>query len=482
MAEMTKKKIDEYEEKAKIYGFEIKGKIDRIFERLSESEYDIIMSDMENAHNLVNNPNQNDEVARNMALVNDFLNNSNYTAFNDMAQIYKNYCITYFMEKIVTSIRAFENNNFPKSAFYSYINQYLLMPGFQTALELVRAEVLDGKHEGFDKKEADLCGAAVSYMNNRVFEETLAKTPLVVAERNENITQEDVLRNNEKKGVLATNFVLAHLGGVILNQDVTKNNQEKYKGSVGDLFGHGSRTMFVLPKGRNGDDFEDAIFSNVDGRSKVVHYRTSASHEVKIHNGVNGNQYLEEIKTSFSLKHNKGMNIAIGGLGNTFGAGSNWTIREKGKDGHAFFKYESPTNDNVGYIMLGIEGEDVLKTGRNGNVHGPSAKKAPMGPTGATKHVPGAAYGGRVVDLQNFDQNSLIRFINQFKEKYVHLQVSAQRKEADSEERLKKVNKCLCGTMMTKEELSHVFGDGGLRMEENLITMSMYCNIYITLL
>lgn len=448
---ITKREIDLYQYTAKPLGFR---RIDSELMNKIEEDFNTVAYTSEEA--------KKDEVLKSIDMTRKFLNGQSYPLFSKLPQIYQNFCITKMMDDIVQNIKG---KNIEDEAFRAYLDSHLLQPGFQTALELVKSEIMHEKHPELD---ANVCDASLAYMNSKVLENTLAPIGRDQISTADGISGTDIERNTDKQGVLATNFMLAHLGGVTLNEDVSKDEQIKYTGTIGDIYAHGSRTMFVLPKGKDGDKFEDALYENVHTTDKVVHYRVVATHAVDIKKTEDGKQYLKEEKSKGSIIRNKYMNVPLGGLGQKFG--DDWVIKDKGQDGHLYIKYSSPSEKSIGYAMFGMEGEASGKTGRNGNTHGPSAIKAPISPFGATKHVPGVAMGGRIVDLQAYDQEQLINFINEFKAKYVGLQEAALNPfDNENKEKVAKINKCLCGSMLSKEDLHTVLGVKGLGMSEDIL-------------
>ena len=66
-----------------------------------------------------------------------------------------------------------------------------------------------------------------------------------------------------------------------------------------------------------------------------------------------------------------GMNIALGGAGNT-SPSTNMIISDNGDHGHVYFCYRPPLQNKYGAILIGVEGEAPGHWGQSGNFHSPN--------------------------------------------------------------------------------------------------------------
>lgn len=498
MPELTKEVKEEYAKKTKVDGFvflapEWFSEIDNKLHEFQTAN-PVLFSD--------NKAERNDERYDNLrkepdlVALSDF-QNGDYTKFSALPKMFQDYALTKIKADIYAKL-ANANEEFKFDIANSDCRQYLeeqsVNPLFQTALELIKAEemdkpVKDNNAEEMDKPvrviSPEKLTEAVDFINTRVMEKTLAP----VDNRDRRFTNKDIQINAEKQATVATALLLTHLGDTYINPDSKKGIQQEGNGVVknaapaSELFAHGGRTVFVMPKGNNGNALTKAMIKSDD--TEVVEGRKFATHDVIRGKDKDGNTTFKEIKPKasisemspgFTFMHNTGMNVAIGGLGQKFGDTSDWTINNKGQDGHVFIRMEDSTEDTNGYVLMGFEGEAPGEKGRLGNKHDASAVKAPISMFGATKHAVGHTYDGRRVELGKYDQTDLTDVIKKFKEKYVALQVKASMEVENAEQEverdkakadLDRINKKLSGTPMTPENVMDMLRSDGIAITEH---------------
>lgn len=415
-----------------------------------------------------------------------------YTKLNTLPKMLQDYALYKTMEDISKKFPgdqfSIENPNFRE-----YLEVNGMNPLLQTGLEMYKGEVMVS---GMAEVSPERFSEAVSYLNVIQMKNTLDPVDRSVVGGDGGITAKDLNVNIEKQATLATSMFLTHLGNLTINPDPSKADQtidEDTKNSIGpvsELFTHGGRTMFILPRGENGKALNDAI----TGRSKkgVVEGRALwytaglnfATHDVKVSRDANGQMKFEEKKAT-SVRNNTGMNVAIGGLGKKFGPNSQWTITNKGRDGHVYMKVTDPDRNSDGYILMGIEGEAPGEKGRLGNKHDASAKKAPISSFGSTKHTVGRSYDGRRVDFRGkLTQEELKDAVETFRENYCSLQRMASFSENAEErktakEKLERINLRLCGKPMEPHELLDFVASDGLNMDSQKLAKSLKVADYV---
>ncbi len=135
-----------------------------------------------------------------------------------------------------------------------------------------------------------------------------------------------------------------------------------------------------------------------------------------------------------SYFNNYGMNLALGGLGNSFGDSGD-VIDDQGRFGHMYQRVKKGDQKTCGAILLGIENSaptGVLGIEKKfGGYDGVSSvgekhdKKAISHSSSAfysTREVPGQLYGGRFVDLSKLTATEYKDVMEKFSQKYVSLQ------------------------------------------------------------
>lgn len=412
--------------------------------------------------------------SKDIATLYGFLN-GDYSKFGALPKMFQDYAITDIAKKMKASFDK-ETAVISNPEFRKFLDDNTLNPTLQTAMDLMKAEAIENNEDAkFD--EASL-SAAMSYMNTVVLDNTLAPVETSFFKTEDVLNSTEYKTNRDKQTILATELLLAHMSDFAINPDTTKQewgNNNKY--SMGEIFGHGGRTMFVLPKGNNGSTLSNLVTGK--NNSKVTYGRSAATHAVEMSSKMvdNHKEYvIKEKKSSGSLIKNYGMDLPIGGLGKKFGnENSEWVINNKGLDGHMYMKIFDASKDKPGVILAGIEGEAPQKKGRSGKKHDTSAKKAPISPFGATKHTVGNVLDGRRINLTSFDQGQLIDFVSKLQNSYKGLMDKAcnnklpENERNAAKEKINNINMFLSGTKMDKETLGSILLSEEFNFENNEI-------------
>lgn len=404
-----------------------------------------------------------------------------YSKFGLLPKMFQDYAITNIVKQMEEKFEEGEAtlNN---SDFLDFLHENSLNPAVQTAFELMKSEVIEGKRNNI--KAEDL-SAAISYMNSKALKDTLAPVESSVFNTDDVLSSQKYTVNRDKQTVLATTLLLSHLGGFSINPDSTKTEWEKNnKHSMGEMFAHGGRSMFILPKGKKGSELNNLLTGKKN--PDVTSGRVFATHDVKVSTKTENGKTVrtfKETKPLTSVRNNYGMNLPIGGLGRKFGSEkSGWTIDNTGRDGHMYIKSIDANAKEPGILLTGIEGEAPGNTGRGGTKHDANAIKAPISVFGATKHSIGKVTDGRRVDLSSLEQNELIDLVSKFQTGYKSLMDMASDNKLPAKDRrlamekMNNLNQLLSGTPMDKDTLSSVLHSDVFNLGENNIVNSLSVN------
>lgn len=192
-----------------------------------------------------------------------------------------------------------------------------------------------------------------------------------------------------------------------------ETRKESWDKSMAVALSHCSRVVLTLPK-------ED-VFSSANAHQKMWksiltidgantaqdNSPASSTHSIKrrkVKN--NGSMGSKEKKVWFNLIGQRGMNCAIGGLGNAGVSGK--TLCNDGSCGHFYSMYKEADADHYGAMLMGLESDANAVTNQMGHTHDwhATAEKASSLGGQRTDEV-GDKYGGRQCDLSEIPANTI---------------------------------------------------------------------------
>ena len=192
-----------------------------------------------------------------------------------------------------------------------------------------------------------------------------------------------------------------------------ETRKENWDKSMAVALSHCSRVVLTLPK-------ED-VFSSANAHKKMWksiltidgantaqdNSRASSTHSIKrrkVKN--NGSVGSKEKKVWFNLIGQRGMNCAIGGLGNAGVSGK--TLCNDGSCGHFYSMYKEADAEHYGAMLMGLESDANAVTNQMGHTHDwhATAEKASSLGGQRTDEV-GDKYGGRQCDLSEIPANTI---------------------------------------------------------------------------
>lgn len=202
---------------------------------------------------------------------------------------------------------------------------------------------------------------------------------------------------------VAKRLLLLHLG----NFQMVHNNgtSQDWDRPVAVALSHCSRVALTLPKLHSDSKVEKerdqrmwkSIFYQMDGSNPAQdNHRASSTHSIQRRE--TGGAGTREKKVPFNFIGQRGMNVAIGGLGN--GGVSGKTLSNDGSCGHFYSMYKAGDATHYGAMLMGLESDCAGVTNQMGHTHDIKAtgeKASSLG--GQRADEVGRKYGGRVCDL-----------------------------------------------------------------------------------
>ena len=317
-------------------------------------------------------------------------------------------------------------------------------------------------------EERELGSECDKFMNNSLMqrtmmppsEEDVQRFTQAVGEQN---APAELNRNLERQRVMAKALLMAQLGKYeVLNSG---NSRGPLQETLSETLAHGGRTSFVLPSGEDSKIVFDAFLGANNGREAGVYKRSAATHYVSRReidaSGKTVNETEEEklyVNLNKILRHQHGMDIAVGGIGSK-GPGTT-PVTGRGESGHAYMRIEKGDKTHCAALLFGIEGCAPQTTSYLGNEHGIRAKSAKQSAFIAGKGSVGNKLGGRQIDLSGLSSQELSNILNTFDQKYAELQGNANTPEG--REKLAAINDMLMGKPMETKKLIGMFNELGM--------------------
>ncbi len=231
--------------------------------------------------------------------------------------------------------------------------------------------------------------------------------------------QDMVEANKAQQIQIAKRLLLMNMGGLM--QVDKDGNQSSWDRPVSVALSHCSRVTLILPKcGNTKEDKKEyqemwnSIFYLQDERGEFNsnraqdNRRAASTHSIKTRKK-DGDEILEEKKVLFNLRGQRGMNVAIGGLGNQ-GIGGKMILND-GSCGHFYSMYKEGDTGHNGVILMGLESDCPGMTNQMGHIHDIKAipeKASSLG--GQRADEVGVKYGGRRCNrLQNWSPRDITK-------------------------------------------------------------------------
>lgn len=271
--------------------------------------------------------------------------------------------------------------------------------------------------------------------------------------------------NVEKQVQVAKMMLMAHLGDTKLMKDGQPVEMER---SVSSMMAHCSRAAFVFPAG---DQKEvSAMMGQLTGaqmgKGAGVYGRFAATHSTA--HGQTIEQFKE--KKGVSFRHQYGMDIAIGGLGNDGIRGKEsvpQTLKNDGTCGHMYMRVDPGGEKKTSSLLIGFESDSPSAVGnQQGHTHTASAAPEYMSSfLGQRVDEMGDKYGGRIVDCTQFSPQELTEIVENFASQYRGM-IHEAMKNPQARMRLEQANEMLSGKLMNGPQMETFFNKAGFSMEQ----------------
>ena len=181
---------------------------------------------------------------------------------------------------------------------------------------------------------------------------------------------------------------------------------------------HCSRVTLTLPRqegeGANGEFCQKAmwniLFNDTDHNASQDNPRGSSTHSIRRRSVNDTGVGSKEKKVPFNLIGQRGMNCAIGGLGNAGVSGK--TILNDGSCGHFYSMYKEGDATHYGAILMGLESDHYGVTNQMGHthdIHATAEKASSLG--GQRTDEVGNKYGGRQCDLTHTTADNIYQWM-----------------------------------------------------------------------
>ena len=287
--------------------------------------------------------------------------------------------------------------------------------------------------------------------------------------------QEMIEKNVEKQVQMAKMMFVAHLGQT--NLVTNENEKVTMERSVASMVSHCSRTAFVFPKG---DEKEvDRMMGNLTGakmgKGAGIYGRFAATHSTK--HGSTIGDFKE--KKGVSFRHQYGMDVAIGGLGNPGIAGRGGvpqTINMDGTCGHMYMRVDKGGAEKTSSLLVGFESDAPGKNNQQGHGHTSAATGEYMSSFLAQREDEmGAKYGGRIVDCTMFKPEELSLALESFTGHYRAMVYGAM-KDPAMRTRLEQANTMLSGKLMNPAQLEKCLNHAGMDLDRAKIVTLISAN------
>ncbi len=337
----------------------------------------------------------------------------------------------------------------------------LLNPGLRLALSLAQ------RTYKFSDEFRDFCRKLDEQMSTEVMVATLttqADSARVVAyysgvgnQQNMHAVEDAnraIEENKAQQIQIAKRLLLMQLSDFSKVTTDAQGNEhmEKWDKSMAVAFSHCSRIVLTMPKTgvySGTADEQKAMWRSImtiDGENTAQdNGRASSTHSIERRSvsSEDGADPLtsKEKKMLFNFVGQRGMNCAIGGLGNAGISGK--TILNNGSCGHFYSMYKEGDEKNYGVMLMGLESDAhgvMNQMGHTHDIHATPEKASSLG--GQRTDEVGNKYGGRQCDLSIRSAKTITQWMTALERKMLEWQ---SQPEGMSGEAAKQVMRIIAG-------------------------------------
>lgn len=213
------------------------------------------------------------------------------------------------------------------------------------------------------------------------------------------LAEAEVKAANAQKIEIAKRLLLMQLSDFKIYDK--QGNSSDWTAPVAVALSHCRRVVLTMPAEGNVQaekEMWDSIFHTENNEAAMDKSRTASTHSLKQRKiGSSGPTKEKKVRTGNFIGQ-RGMNCAIGGIGNTGISGK--MIRNNGSCGHFYSMYKESAGGKYGAILFGLESDSAGVTNQMGHKHNWKATAEAASSLGGQRvDELGADYGGRQCDL-----------------------------------------------------------------------------------
>ena len=290
-------------------------------------------------------------------------------------------------------------------------------------------------------------------LNKEIMVATLTKN---IADVPGDFSETQKWNNIRSQQFMIKSLLACHIGKFTQKNETTGRPSHAWRGSVANAFAHCSRVMYILPA----DDLymKSKTMSTVDSLVGLAPFKTrgGATHNLQLKRK-DGTREAKE-KKSFTPFNQRGMNVAIGGLGNAGipgPGGERRLLKNDGSCGHLYMHLERGDEHKNSGMLLGFESDAFMVRNQQGHRHdifATAEKASSFG--GQRADEIGDKYGGREVDLSEVTESGFTEVMD-----FVDALTEELLRHSDQQSRnwLEEIARSVSGDLMDRQALQRFF-------------------------
>lgn len=301
----------------------------------------------------------------------------------------------------------------------------LMNPALRLGLSLARntPDVPDIEKENYRRLDEAMSTelmveTLVHKADKNAYRDRLAADGGLSPEQAETLAESEIAAANAQQIEIAKRLLLMQLSDFKIYDK--QGNSSEWKAPVAVALSHCRRVVLTMPVEKNDEGAEKAmwnsIFHTANNAAAMDMHRTASTHSLERRKIGTGGPTREVKKKLGNLRGQRGMNCAIGGLGNIGISGK--MIRNNGSCGHFYSMYKESRWGSYGAILFGLESDSAGVVNQMGHKHDWHATAEAASSLGSQrKDEVGADYGGRQCDLTHLTPGEIQNWMNALESK-----------------------------------------------------------------
>lgn len=359
------------------------------------------------------------------------LNDQDYSNFENLDHVMRNLiankALSQFMDEHGITAEAIENGEIDPEALCARLQQNgagvsaLLNPALRLGLSLAqRTRGFTFRQQAFFKQLDEAMSTAVMVSTlTHVAERDKVKTYFEgKGSGDADAAADGAIRANQAQQIqIAKRLLLMQLSNfrVVFTDKRGVSEADDWPSSMAVALSHCSRVTLTLPKqDQQSPEAQQkqmwrSILTTGGENPAQDNKRGGSTHSLKRRKIKSGGQ-VKEKKVLFNLTGQRGMNCAIGGLGNAGVSGK--TLCNDGSCGHFYSMYQEADADHYGAMLMGLESDAYAVTNQLGHTHDLHATGEKASSLGAQRADEiGDKYGGRQCDLSQMSAGEITQWM-----------------------------------------------------------------------